>query len=164
MRRQGRQDVPSPDKNRQITLANLFSYERFENYALRVILLLLCLIATYMIAVLAIQLFDDFKTGPGFAEKSALQETFGLILSILILLEFSHSIAVSISKRTGPISVGIVVLITILVVARKLIFLDYASTSAMTLLGYCGTLLTLGILYWLIRDGGKEKQLLQHDP
>jgi hypothetical protein len=34
----------------------------------------------------------------------------------------------------------------------------------MTLLGYCATLLTLGILYCLIRNTGKEGQPPRRDP
>jgi uncharacterized membrane protein (DUF373 family) len=144
-------------------LIELVSYKKFELAALGAVLLMLCLIAVYMIAALAIQLFEDFQTGLAFAEKSSLQDTFGLILSVLIVLEFSHSVHISISKRTGPVLVGTVILISILVVARKLIFVDYASAGIMTLLGYCAVLLSLGVLYWLIKYSDRERTPAQPD-
>ena len=132
-------------------LLELISYKKFELLALRIVLLMLCLIATYLLITLAVQLIDDFHNGVAFAEKASLHDTFGLVLSVLIILEFSHSVDISISKKTGPVVVGTVVLITILVIARKLIFVDYANTEIWTLLGYCAVLLSLGMLYLIIK-------------
>jgi uncharacterized membrane protein (DUF373 family) len=87
--------------------------------------------------------------GMKFLEAEVFKDTFGLILTILILLEFNHSI-VSALRRAGSIQVSIIVLITITVIARKLILLDYASATPETLLGLGGLALALGALYWLI--------------
>ena len=81
-----------------------------------------------------------------------------MILTVLILLEFNHSIVSALRQRTGSIQVSIIVLITITVIARKLILLDYASASLETLLGLGGLALSLGALYWLIAGVEKEKQ------
>ena len=55
-----------------------------------------------------------------------------------------------IKSKTGAIQVRIIVLISILVVVRKLMLLDYNSVSMQTLLGLSALLLSLGLLYWLI--------------
>ena len=85
-----------------------------------------------------------------FVEVAAFKDTFGLILTILILLEFNHSIVSALRQRAGSIQVNIIVLITITVIARKLILLDYASASPESLAGLGGLALALGALYWLI--------------
>ncbi len=73
-----------------------------------------------------------------------------MILTILILLEFNHSIYVALTQRLGAIQVRTVVLITILVIARKLMLRDFETLDVQTLLGFGGLLLALGGLYWLI--------------
>jgi uncharacterized membrane protein (DUF373 family) len=45
-----------------------------------------------------------------------------------------------------------VVLLTILVIARKLILLDFKAATLEQLAGLAGTALALGVLYWLIRS------------
>jgi uncharacterized membrane protein (DUF373 family) len=90
-------------------------------------------------------------------EKAALQETFGSILTILILLEFNHSVFVALTERSGAIQARIVVLIAVLVIARKLMLQDFASTTLQTMLGFSGLLLSLGGLYWLISDGDRRR-------
>jgi len=62
------------------------------------------------------------------------------ILTVLILLEFNHSIFVALAQRTGAIQVRIVVLIAILAVVRKMMLLDLGSVTVQVLLAL-GTLL-----------------------
>jgi uncharacterized membrane protein (DUF373 family) len=79
-----------------------------------------------------------------------LQDTFGSVLIVLILLEFNHSVQLAIKHRTGAVQVRMVVLIAILVIVRKLMLLDYATVEVRTMLGFAGMLLALGALYWLV--------------
>ena len=71
-------------------------------------------------------------------------------------MEFNHSIVLAIRQRSGAIQVRTIVLITIIVLARKLVLLDYSGTSMQTLLGLAGLGLSLGGLYWLISDGERR--------
>jgi uncharacterized membrane protein (DUF373 family) len=80
-----------------------------------------------------------------------------LILTIVILLEFNHSIYVTLKERSGAIQARIVVLIAILVIARKLMLRDFEALDFQTLLGFGGLLLALGGLYWLICDGDRRR-------
>ena len=101
------------------TWGSLGHYERFERASLRVIQTLLGLMTAYGIVLVVVQVARDATLGAGFMEKAALQDTFGSILTILILLEFNHSVHVAIAQKTGAVQVRIVVLITVLVIARS---------------------------------------------
>ena len=131
-------------------LLTLADYDRFERIALRCTQLLLVAITVYAIVLVTIDLVRDFGLGEEFMDKAVLQDTFGNVLIVLILLEFNHSVQVAIKHRTGAVQVRMVVLIAILVIARKLMLLDYAAVEVRTLLGYAGLLLALGGLYWLV--------------
>jgi uncharacterized membrane protein (DUF373 family) len=133
-------------------------YERFEQLMLHIILLFISVVSVFMLVLVAMQLVTDFQLGESFMDKAVLQDTFGSILTILILLEFNHSVAVSIKSKTGAIQVRIIVLISILVVVRKLMLLDYNSVSMQTLLGLSALLLSLGLLYWLITEGQRRRK------
>ncbi len=133
-------------------------YEGFEQLMLHVILLFISIISVFMLVLVTIQLVNDFQLGESFMDKAVLQDTFGSILTILILLEFNHSVAISIKSKTGAIQVRIIVLISILVVVRKLMLLDYGSVSMQTLLGLSALLLALGLLYWLITEGHRRRK------
>jgi uncharacterized membrane protein (DUF373 family) len=126
------------------------SYVGFELVVSAVLLIFVSIIIVYSLAVLAVTLFHDLAAGVHMNETAALKDTFGLILSILILVEFNHSIALGIRRRSGVLQVRVIVLITIIVIARKLILLDYGTTRIETLLGLGGLALALGLLHLLL--------------
>ena len=125
-------------------------YDQFELLVSGVVLFLISTVIIYTTILASITLFEDFSTGMAAVDSAVLKDTFGLILTILILLEFNHSIVSALRQRAGAMQVSIIVLITITVIARKLILLDYASASLETMLGLGGLALLLGALYWLI--------------
>ncbi len=137
----------------------LASYAGFERIALGSVLVMLGAITVCAIVLVAIKLVSDLMLGESFLEKAALQDTFGLILTIVILLEFNHSIYVAMTKGSGAVQARIVVLIAVLVIARKLMLKDFDAIDFQTLLGYGGLLLALGGLYWLISDGDRRHAL-----
>lgn len=132
-------------------------YVGFELVVSAVLLIFVSLIIVYALALLAVTLFDEITAGVHMNEAAALKETFGLILSILILVEFNHSIALGIRRRSGVLQVRVIILITIIVIARKLILLDYATTRIETLLGLGGLALSLGLLYWLLSNAAARR-------
>jgi uncharacterized membrane protein (DUF373 family) len=129
---------------------NLPSYERFERAASYVVMFFISIIIVYSLAMMALNIFEDFKLGMGFLDTELLRDVFGSLLTILILIEFNHSIALSISKRSGILQARTIVLIAILVIARKVILLDFSSTSFEQLIGIGAVALAFGLLYWLI--------------
>ncbi len=110
-------------------------YEGFEQIILSIVVFIISLIIVYSLVLVVITLADDFRSGIMFMEAGALKDTFGLILTVIILLEFNHSIVLAIRQRSGAVQVRIIVLITIIVLARKLVLLDYTTTSVETLAG-----------------------------
>ena len=133
-------------------------YEWFEKIILGLLVFVIALIIIYTLILSIITVGNDFRSGIKFMEVGALQDTFGHILTVIILVEFNHSIVLAIRQRSGAIQVRIIVLITIIVLARKLVLLDYAAASMETLLGLGGLALSLGGLYWLISNGDQRKR------
>ena len=133
------------------------SYGQFERIALGSVLVMLAVITVYAIIFAAIKILSDLALEEAFLDKAALQDTFGLILTIVILLEFNHSIFVALTQGSGAVQTRIVVLIAVLVIARKLMLKDFDAIDFQTLLGYGGLLLALGVLYWLICDGDRRR-------
>lgn len=128
------------------------AYDRFELIISAILLLIIGVIIVYSTVLVIIALVENVHQGVLFAEQGALKDTFGLILTVLILIEFNHSIVLAMRRRSGVLEVRVVVLIAIIVIARKLILLDYANTGLNTLLGLGGLALSLGALYWLLAN------------
>ncbi len=125
-------------------------YEQFEQIVSRIVMVLIAALIVYLLIFIAVDLFDEFKRGLALADVEALKDVFGSILTILILIEFNHSIALALSKRSGVLQARFVVLIAILVIARKVILLDFSTATFEQLIGISGIAIAFGLLYWLI--------------
>jgi uncharacterized membrane protein (DUF373 family) len=132
-------------------------YDRFERIISTILLIVISLIIVYSTGLVLMAVFRDLHAGMRFIEQGALKDTFGLILGLLIMIEFNHSIALAIRRRSGVLQVRVVILIAIIVIARKLILLDYTSVGLNTLLGLGALALSLGVLYWILSDVDRRR-------
>ena len=126
------------------------TYETFERVASRIVMIFIAIIIVYTLILMAMTLFDQIKFSPAYIDTDSLKDVFGSILSILILIEFNHSIALAIAKRSGVLQARPIVLITILVIARKVILLDFSTATFEQLIGIGVLALAFGLLFWLI--------------
>lgn len=128
-------------------------YERFEQI---VALILASLIAV----IIAIAVWDLTREVVLLAVHDMLdpldhrifQAIFGQIMTVLIALEFKHSIIKVVAAGQSIIQVKTVLLIAVLALARKFIVLHTNEYSAATLFALAAVMLALGVTYWLIRD------------
>lgn len=128
-------------------------YERFEQV---VALILTTVIAIIIVAALLRLLRNVFELLVLGAldpmDYAVFQGVFGMTL--LIAMEFKHSILRVAVRRDSIIQVKTVVLIALLALARKFIILDVKTVSAASLAALSFAMIGLGAVYWLMRDRG----------
>jgi uncharacterized membrane protein (DUF373 family) len=129
---------------------SLTLYERFEQIVSRIVMLLISAIIIYSLILVSMDLFNQLTFDRSFPDTTALKDVFGSILTVLILIEFNHSIALATRQRIGVLQARGVVLIVILVISRKVILLDFSTASFESLIGIGASGLAFGILYVLI--------------
>lgn len=129
-------------------------YERFE----QIVSLVLSLIVMTIIFVALLSLINN-TIQLSITKMSQLgghnfSVVFGSIMSLLIALEFNHTIFHSIKHKGQIVRVKTVVLIAILVMAREFILLDSIKLENLAIFAYGFAALCLGLVYFLldIRD------------
>ena len=85
-------------------------------------------------------------------DHAVFQQVFGTIMTLLIALEFNHTLRYVAPGARGIIQARIVILIALLALARKIIVADLFEIAPATLLGLAALALSLGVTYWLVRD------------
>lgn len=136
-------------------------YERFE----QVIALALSLVIAVIIVVSLVQLVKVVFTllvveafNP--LDHAVFQTVFGMIMTLLIAMEFKHSIIRVVTQHESIIQVKTVVLIALIALARKFVILD-PDTPPAKIAALAGAAVALGITYWLLRDRDDRYALLQ---
>lgn len=134
-------------------------YERFEQVVCFVLTLTVAGVVVAAMAVLLIRVVGLLALGvvdP--AEPRVFQAIFGMILTVLIALEFNHTLLGVLERRHSIVQVRTVVLIALLAIARKFVILDLAETEAVKLLGLAAAALALGSVYWLVREQDRRDE------
>ncbi len=73
-------------------------------------------------------------------------------MTVLIALEFKHSVLIMLKRHQSSVQARTVILIALLAVVRKFIILDMSEGPPLTMIGLAAATLALGSVYWLIRD------------
>jgi len=132
-------------------------YERFEQVVaitLSGVIALVIVISLIQLIRLVFTLLVMDALNP--LDHKVFQLVFGATMTLLIAMEFKHSIVKVALRKESIIQVKTVILIAILALARKFIILepdvDPAKVAALA-----GTVLTLGLTYWLMRERDDRK-------
>ena len=133
-------------------------YEKFEQGIALVLTLLISVIIVSALFQLLKHIFRFLIVGAlDPIELSIFQKIFGMIMTLLIAMEFKHSILRVVLRKEGIIQVKTVVLIAILAISRKFIIVDAKAISAAELAALSGALLALGIVYRLVTVQDEKK-------
>jgi uncharacterized membrane protein (DUF373 family) len=128
-------------------------YGRFEQiitWILTLFIAIIIAIALLRLVVTIVQLLVFGALNP--LDHQEFETIFGMIMTLLIAMEFNHSIVQSMERLHRIIQVKTVVLISILALARKFIILNIEATPALTIIALAFAVIALGVVYWLMRE------------
>lgn len=128
-------------------------YQRFEGLValvLTVLIAAIIVVALYHLskAVILGLIFGSIDL----LDQNVFQTIFAEILTLMIALEFNHTLQFAAARSQSIIQTKVVLLIAMLALARKFIVLDINTTGAGEMLGLAAITLALGIVYWLLRE------------
>jgi uncharacterized membrane protein (DUF373 family) len=129
-------------------------YQKFEQAVVTLLTVLIALIVILAVWNLIVKVVSAIAFAGGLDPTDYLvfQSLFGMIMTVIIALEFKRSLLVVGERRHGVVQVRTVVLIALLAIVRKLLILDFSNTEAAVLFGLAAAIFALGGVYWLVRD------------
>src|SRR2546430_11882291 len=128
-------------------------YQRFESavaVALTFVIGFIILVALYRLASTVVVGMLSGILDP--LDQKVFQNVFGEIMTLLIALEFNHTLQYVVKREQSIIQTKVVLLIALLAVARKIVVLDLNGADAGQLLALAAITLALGAAYWLMRE------------
>ena len=133
-------------------LSLVHNLEKLVSKVLSVAMLLVIIIATLDLGIL---LFKELFSEPVGFFNTTLIELFGLFLNILIALELLENITAYLEKNV--VQVKLVIVTSLIAVARKLIILDLEKTAGIQLIGLAIAIFALSISYWIVRGSNNQQ-------
>ncbi len=136
-------------------------YQRFESLCAMVMMALIALVIIVAIVRVAYGVINGLVLGAlNPLEHKVFQEVFGEIVTVMIALEFNHSLHFVAAGKKSILQVKLLLLIAILAVARTFVIMDLEATKPGTMFGLAAMGLAVGIVYWLLHDRDVERPLL----
>src|ERR1700736_927750 len=138
-------------------------YERFEQTIVAALILVIALnvaLTTWQLLLHTLRLVSSHVLNPG--DPQVFQGLFGMVLPVLIALEFKHTLLVVKHHRRAIVQVRSVVLIALLALVRRFIILDLYQTTPSFIAALAGAALALGIVFWLVgnyEQAGRDEVL-----
>lgn len=138
-------------------------YEKFEQTVVSVLTLVIAgivTIATWQLLLHTLQLVGSHVIN--LADSQVFQSIFGMVLTVLIALEFKHTLLVVKHHRRAIVQVRAVVLIALLALVRRFIILDLYQTTPSVIAALAGAALALGVVFWLVgnyEQAGRDEVL-----
>jgi uncharacterized membrane protein (DUF373 family) len=133
-------------------------YQRFEHFVVMFLTALIVVIVVAALWSLTLKILFGLVLSGGLdpSDYSAFQAVFGMILTVIIALEFKKSLLVVAESRDTAVQIRSVVMIALLAICRKVIILDLTETDALHILALATAILALGLIYWLIGVRDRE--------
>jgi uncharacterized membrane protein (DUF373 family) len=126
-------------------------YERFEQLVAVTLSAIIATVILIALVQLVVQVVPLMARGMDILEPEVFGTLFGMILTLLIALEFGHTIVRVAVRQDNIVQVKTVLLIALLALSRKFIVLDPHDNAA-TIASIAGATLVLGVVYWLLRE------------
>jgi uncharacterized membrane protein (DUF373 family) len=126
-------------------------YEKFEQTIVSVLTLVIAgivTLATWQLLLHTLNLVESHVVN--LADSQVFQSLFGMVLTVLIALEFKHTLLVVKHHRRAIVQVRAVVLIALLALVRRFIILDLYQTTPSVIAALAGATLALGVVFWLV--------------
>ncbi len=134
------------------------AYEKYEDIVsigLTGLIAVIVLIAFIRLTVDVYQMLVIGMLDP--LNQNVFKHIFGMIMTLLIAMEFKHSIIKVIERKDHVVQVKTVLLIALLALSRKFIILDIKTMDAGNLAALALCVLALGIVYRLIKEDGHTR-------
>lgn len=134
-------------------------YERFEQTVVTVLTLVIAVIvaiAAWQLLLHTLKLVASHVTNPG--DSQVFQGIFGMVLTVLIALEFKHTLLVVRHHRRAIVQVRAVVLIALLALVRRFIILDLYQAPPSVIAALAGAALALGVVFRLVGSYETEEE------
>ncbi|WP_017655859.1 phosphate-starvation-inducible PsiE family protein [Fortiea contorta] len=120
-----------------------------EDFFAKILSLVMLIVILFTIIDLSIVLVKELSSPPTGNFSKGLLKIFGLFLNVLIALEITQNITSYLSNHI--IQIEMVIVTSLIAVARKIIILDFEKISDTELFALAAAIFALSICYWLVR-------------
>jgi len=128
-------------------------YERFEHIVAIILSIIISIVILFALLQLVREVYNLLVSKILITplDHGVFQVVFGMIMTLLIAMEFKHSILKVLERQSHVIQVQGIIMIAMLALSRKLIILDFATIKPEKLAALGFVILILAVVFYLLK-------------
>ncbi|GAB4174642.1 MAG: phosphate-starvation-inducible PsiE family protein [Geothermobacteraceae bacterium] len=128
------------------------AYQWFERLVVAILTLMVAVSVILTLVHSGFELYHVATTGPTLFDHNQFIKVFAAFMTVLIALEFNHTVLPDISEKKPVVKVRAVLLVAMLALARKVVLVDFKKVSYTSMIGLAVLIVCVSVAYWVIRQ------------
>ncbi len=126
-------------------------YHWFERLVIAILTVLVAISVVLTLVQAGVALWQVVSVGNHLLDHNAFIKVFGAFMTVLIALEFNHTVLPDITTKTPVVKVRAVLLVAMLAMARKVVLIDFKEIEYTMMIGLAVLFLGISAASWGVR-------------
>ena len=131
-------------------------YHWFERVVVAILTAMVCVSVVLSLAQSGVALYHVVVSDTHLLDHDAFIKVFGAFMTVLIALEFNHTVLPDITTRSSMVKVRAVLLVALLALARKVVLVDFKEMASSSIFALAVLIVSVAVAYWVVVRGEKE--------
>lgn len=125
-------------------------YNYFEKGVVAVLTILVAVSVVLTLAQAGVALYKVVLSDTHLIDHDAFIKVFATFMTVLIALEFNHTVMADITTKTPIVKVRAVLLVALLALSRKVVLVDFKEIDYTSMIGLAVLIMAVAGAYWFL--------------
>lgn len=126
-------------------------YRNFERLVVAVLTIMVAISVVLTLAQSGVALYQVLVSESHLLDHEAFIKVFGTFMTVLIALEFNHTVLADITSKSPLVKVRSVLLVALMALARKVVLVDFKEVPYTSMVGLAVLIVAVALTYWVIQ-------------
>lgn len=131
-------------------------YNTFEKGVVAILTLLVAVSVVLTLAQAAVALYYVVLSDNHLIDHEAFIKVFASFMTVLIALEFNHTVMADITTKTPIVKVRAVLLVALLALSRKVVLVDFKEVDYTAMIGLAVLIIAVSGAYWFLHPDAAD--------
>lgn len=138
-------------------------YNYFEKGVVAFLTILVSISVILTLGQAAVALYHVVVSGNHLIDHNAFIHVFAAFMTVLIALEFNHTVMADITTKSPIVKVRAVLLVALLALSRKVVLVDFKEVDYTSMIGLAVLIVAVAGAYWFLRPDDLAVSLREGD-
>ena len=126
-------------------------YHHFERLVVAALTIMVSISVVLTLIQSGVALYQVIFSNTHLLDHNAFIKVFGTFMTVLIALEFNHTVLPDITSKSSLVKVRAVLLVALMALSRKVVLVDFKEVEFTSMIGLAVLILAVALTYWVVQ-------------